>query len=225
MGYVKGCDITDLTKGKLRKIENGKLEIIDDLKDVLSYEVLSDMFAEAKVDYVNSDGKTIKDCPNSEILMLIKKIDKKKYILGLTVIKRIAGEPSDKKGLAKFFENSNDTLLEVKHFFADGFEKEKEYFDESVISHLKSSVGHGSALKADYQDKIITRAESKTIFGITISRTVFFIAMVIIWGLIFKNFAIGLCLALCFMGSFALITEKSLTKENGKSDNEEKAVE
>ena len=47
MGYVKGCDVTDLTKGKLRKIENGKLEIIDGLKDVLSYEVLSDMLAEA----------------------------------------------------------------------------------------------------------------------------------------------------------------------------------
>lgn len=222
MGYVKGCDVTDLTKGKLRKIENGKLEIIDGLKDVLSYEVLSDMLAEAKENYVDSDGKTISDCPNSEILVLIKKIDKKKYILGLTVIKRIAGAPSEKKGLAKLFEDSRDTLIETKRFFAEGFEKEQEYFDESVISHLRSSVGHGSAQKADYKDKIITRVESKTILGITISRTAFFIAMIIIWGLVFKNFALGLCLALCFMGSFALITEKSLTKENDKSDNEDK---
>ena len=101
MDYVKGCDIFCLSRFSLRRIESGKIEIIESLKDVLSYEVLRDMLAEAKKDFVNSNGKTIKDMPSAEIFVMTKKIDKKKYIIGLSCIKRIAGEPSEKTGIAR----------------------------------------------------------------------------------------------------------------------------
>ena len=93
MDYVKGCDINVLSKFYLKRIADGRIEIAENLRDVLSYEVLSDMLVEAKTSFVDSNGKTIKDMPSAEIFFMTKKIDKKKILIGLSVIKRIAGEP------------------------------------------------------------------------------------------------------------------------------------
>ena len=213
MDYVKGCDIFCLSRFSLRRIESGKIEIIESLKDVLSYEVLRDMLAEAKKDFVNSNGKTIKDMPSAEIFVMTKKIDKKKYIIGLSCIKRIAGEPSEKTGIARWFEESSDKAVEERRFFADGFVKEQEYFDHSMIDHFKNSVGSGQLKEAEYMDKVITRIKGRKVLGVFLSSTVLFIAMIIIWGLIFKNIGIGICFALCFVGSFAMVTTKSKTEE------------
>ena len=213
MDYVKGCDIICLSRFSLRRIESGKIEIIESLKDVLSYEVLRDMLAEAKKDFVNSNGKTIKDMPSAEIFVMTKKIDKKKYIIGLSCIKRIAGEPSEKTGIARWFEESSDKAVEERRFFADGFVKEQEYFDHSMIDHFKNSVGSGQLKEAEYMDKVITRIKGRKVLGVFLSSTALFIAMIIIWGLIFKNIGIGICFALCFVGSFAMVTTKSKTEE------------
>ena len=78
MDYVKGCDINTLSKFGLKRIANGKLKIIESLQDTLTYDSLSAMLTEAKTDFVNSDGKTIKDMPTAEIFYMTKKIDKKK---------------------------------------------------------------------------------------------------------------------------------------------------
>lgn len=213
MKYVKGCDINALSRFTLRGIENGKLEIIEGLKNELSYDVLSNMLAEAKTSFVNCEGKTIKDMPSAEIFIMTKKIDKKKYIIGLSYMKRIAGAPSEKTGVARWFEESRDKAIEEKRYFADGFENEEEYFDYSMIDHFKNSVGAGQLKEAEYKDKVVTRLKGKKVLGVFISSTIFFIAMAIIWGIIFKNIGIGICFALCFVGSFTMVTTRSKAEE------------
>ncbi|MBR4431016.1 MAG: hypothetical protein IKS75_06940 [Clostridiales bacterium] len=220
MNYVKGCDIFGLSKYSLNKIINGKVEVVDGLKNELSYEVLSNMLAEAKVDFVDCSGKTIKGMPSAEIFVMTKKIDKKKYIIGLSYIKRIAGEPSEKTGIARWFEESRDKAIEEKRYFADGFGKEEEYFDYSMIDHFKNSVGCGQLKEAEYRDKVVTRLKGKKVLGVFISSTMLFILMAIIWGLIFKNIGIGICFALCFVGSFAMVTTRSKTEEKDISKSE-----
>jgi len=213
MEYVKGCDIIGLSKYSLKKITEGRIEIAEGLRDVLSLEILSGLFEEAKTDFTDGNGKTIKGLPSGEIFVMTKKIDKKKYIIGVSCIKRIAGEPSGKKGIDSWFEGSRDKMIEDKRFFADGFEKEMAYFDHSMIDHFRNSVGFDQIGEAEYQDKIITKASGKKVLGIYFSSTALFITMIIVWGLIFKNFAIGLCFALCFIGSFTMVTNKAKSSE------------
>ena len=213
MDYVKGCDINVLSKYYLKRISEGRIEIAESLRNVLSYEVLSDMLAEAKVDFTDINGKVLKGMPTAEIFIMTKKIGKVKTIIGLSSIKRIAGAPSEKKGIEAWFESARDTKIEDKRFFAEGFEKEMAYFDQSMIEHFKSSVGSGQIKEAEYRDKIISRIKGKKVLGYYISSTALFIAMIIVWGLIFKNFAIGICFALCFVGSFTIVTNKTKTEE------------
>ena len=220
MDYVKGIDIFGLSRFNLKKIADGKIAIADGLRDVLSYDVLSNMLAEAKVDFVDGHGKTIKDLPNSEIFVMTKKIGKKKTIIGVSVIKRIAGEPSGKTGPASWFEASSDKAVEDKRFFADGFEKEMEAFDHYMLDHFKNSVGSGQIKEAEYGDKIISKAKGKKVLGYYLSSTAMFIAMAIIWGIIFKNFAIGICFALCFAGSLAVVTNMTKAEEKAPAEAE-----
>ena len=217
MAYVRGCDFYTLSRFNIKKIADGRIGIHENLKGI-SYEVLSDMLVEAKTPFTTGEGKTIKDMPQAEIFVMTKKIDKKKYIIGLSYIKRIAGGPSGKRGLEKLFEESTDKLVEEKRFFAEGFEKEEEYFDHIMIDHFRNSVGAGQAGAAEYQDKIITRVKTKKILGITISQTAFFILMIVIWGAIFKNLALGICFAICFVGSFTMITNKTKAEEKAISE-------
>ena len=91
MEYVRGTDIYTLSRFSLKRIAAGKIEIHESLRNVLSYEVLSNMLTEAKQSFVTADGKVIKDMPSAQIFVMTKKIDKKKYIIGLTEIRRIAG--------------------------------------------------------------------------------------------------------------------------------------
>ena len=217
MDYVKGCDIFGLSNFNLKRIANGKIEIEESLQNVLSYEVLSDMLAEAKVNFTDGNGKIIKGMPTAEIFVMTKKIDRKKYIIGVSVIKRIAGEPSGKTGPDAWFESSRDSVIEDKRFFAQGFEKEMDMFDQHMIEHFKSAVGSGQIREAEYQNKIISRAPGKKVLGIYLSSTAIFIAMIIVWGLIFKNFALGICFALCFTSCFAVVTNKTKSEEKDLS--------
>lgn len=213
MEYVRGTDINSLSKFFLKRVADGKIEIHESLRDELSYEILSDMLTEAKQGFVNEEGKLIKDMPQAEILVMTKKIDKKKYLIGLTEIRRFAGTPSDKTGIARWLEDSRDLLKEGRRFFAEGFEKEMAYFDHSVIDHLRNSVGSGQAHEAEYQDKIISRVKYKKVLGITVTRFALFITMLILWSVAFKNIALGICFAICFVGSFTMITNKSKSEE------------
>ena len=213
MEYVRGTDIYTLSRFSLKRIAAGKLEIHESLRSVLSYEILSGLLEEAKTDFVDANGKTIKDMPSAQIFVMTKKIDKKKYIIGLTEIKRIAGTPSDKTGIERWLEDSRDRLVEGRRFFAEGFEKEMEYFDHSMIDHFRNSVGSGQANEAEYQDKIVSRVKYKKVLGITVTRAALFIAMLILWSVVFKNVGLGLCFAICFIGSFTIVTNKSQSEE------------
>ena len=220
MEYVRGTDINALSKFWLKRVEDGRIEIHESLRSVLSYELLSNMLTEAKQSFVTADGKVIKDMPQAEILFMTKKINKKKYIIGLSEIKRVAGEPSTKKGIERWFEESTDKFVEGRRFFAEGLEKELAYFDHSMIEHLRNSVGSGQAGEAEYKDKLISRVKTKKILGITVTRTVLFIAMLILWGLAFKNLALGLCFAICFLGSFTIVTNKAMSEQKDLAQTE-----
>lgn len=220
MEYVRGTDINTLSKFWLKRVADGRIEIHESLRSVLSYELLSNMLTEAKQSFVTADGKVIKDMPQAEILFMTKKINKKKYIIGLSEIKRVAGEPSTKKGIERWFEESTDKFVEGRRFFAEGLEKELAYFDHSMIEHLRNSVGSGQAGEAEYKDKLISRVKTKKILGITVTRTVLFIAMLILWGLAFKNLALGLCFAICFLGSFTIVTNKAMSEQKDLAQTE-----
>ena len=47
MEYVRGTDIYTLSRFSLKRIANGKLEIHESLRSVLSYEILSGLLEEA----------------------------------------------------------------------------------------------------------------------------------------------------------------------------------
>ena len=82
-----------------------------------------------------------------------------------------------------------------------------------MIDHLRNSVGSGQAHEAEYQDKLISRVKYKKILGINITRFSLFIAMPILWNVVFKNVGLGLCFAICFVGSFTIVTNKSQSEE------------
>ena len=82
-----------------------------------------------------------------------------------------------------------------------------------MIEHFRNSIGSGQAKEAEYQDKIVSRVDSKKILGITVTKTAMFIAMMIIWGLAFKNLALGICFAICFVGGFTVVTNKAQTEQ------------
>ena len=215
MGYVKGCDVTILSKYMFKKFENGKLEIADELKEMLSLDQLREMLETTSKNFIDYSGKEVKGQPSEYIYVIFKKINKQKILLGLATIKRVAGEPSGKTGLAKMFESSRDSYISDEKIFAPGYEKEEEYFEESVIAHLKDSVGMGQVNTAEYGDKIIERTDKKEIAGgLVISRTIYFLSMWFLWGLIFHNWGLGLCFAFLFLSSFVMITSKAGTKEN-----------
>ena len=213
MEYIRGTDINTLSKFWLKRVADGRIEIHESLRDVLSYEVLSNMLTEAKQSFVTSESKVIKDMPQAEIYFMTKKINKKMYLIGLSEIRRIAGTPSDKKGIERWLEDSRDRFEEGRRFFAEGLDKELAYFDHSMIEHLRSSVGSGQAHEAEYQDKLISRVEYKKVLGINITRFALFIAMLILWSVVFKNVGLGLCFAICFIGSFTVVTNKSQSEE------------
>ena len=220
MDYVKGCDFYELSKYTLKNVANGKIGIAEGLKDELTYPALSSMLEKAKIDFVDGNGKTVKGMPSAEIFIMTKKIDKKKYIIGLSFNRRIAGTPSGKTGIEAWFEESRDKMVEESRVFAEGFEKEQAYFDHCMIDHLRNSVGSGQLLEAEYQDKIITRAKSKTILGITFTKAGLFITMIILWTFVFHNIALAFIFALCMVGSFTLITTKAKSEENDLVNNE-----
>ena len=53
MGYVKGCDVTVLSKYMFKKFENGKIEIADELKEMLSLEQLREMFETSRKNFID----------------------------------------------------------------------------------------------------------------------------------------------------------------------------
>lgn len=218
MGYVKGCDLSIVSKSIIKKIEEGKMIIAEELKAEMPVDKLKAMFEEASKNFVDITGSEKKGVPSGHVYIMTKKIDKQRVILGAASIKRIPGEQIEGSSLQKMFSESTDSYILGERFFASSYEKEEEYFDECVISHLRDAVGMGQVKTADYLDKIIEKAEKKNIGGVWIGRSAYFIGMWIIWGLALHNWGVGLCFAFMFLTSFTMITAKSKSKETAKED-------
>ena len=75
MEYVRGTDIYTLSRFSLKRLAAGKLEIHESLRSVLSYEILSGLLEEAKTDFVDANGKTIKDMPSALFFVTTMKND------------------------------------------------------------------------------------------------------------------------------------------------------
>ena len=216
MGYVKGCELTLLSKYVLKSMDKGKLLMADGLKDQLSSEELKQLFERASANFVNDEGKELKGVQAGVVYAMLKKIDKQKYLIGIAAMKRIDGGPTGKTGVAAWFAESTDTYVMQERFFAPDLPEEEIYFDECVLSNLKDTVSFGQVKEAEYLDKVVIKVEKQQIWGITFTRTAFFLLMLIVWGLIFKNFGLGLCFAFLFLTSFTMITSKTQVKEEVK---------
>ena len=225
MAYVKGCSFITLTDYILKKLDTGKIAIADGLKDVLPLMKLHDMVAAAKKNFVNYAGEEVKYTPSASVFALIKKIDKQKVLLGVAVAKRVPGEPTDKKGLEKLFAVSTDSCITDDIYFAEGFEAEEEYFDECMLSHYKDYVGMGQVKSADYRDKTVISSETKSFLGSPITKSAYFILMMIMWSIVFKNPGIGICFAFLFTSSFTMITAKAGAKDCSKDTSNEAGTE
>ncbi|MBO4864217.1 MAG: hypothetical protein J5517_07615 [Eubacterium sp.] len=225
MGYVKGCDITNLSGYVLKKFDNQKIMIADELSGILSLEHLKEMFEKTKEKYYNGNNEEVKGAPSGTIYVLYKKIDGVKYLLGAVFFRKMPGEAITKKGLAKVFANSTDRYVMEERYFAPGYEKEEEYFDESILSYLKDHVGMGQIKEGEYLDKMVVATDKKNFFGITIGKTLYFIFMLVVWAYVFKSVALGICFAFLFTSSFTMITARTKTKEESVPAGEDFPVE
>ena len=217
MGYVKGCELTLLSKYVLNKMDKGKLLMADGLKNQLSQDELKQLFERASANFVNDEGKELKGVQTGVVYAMLKKIDKQRYLIGIAVMKRIDGGPTGKTGIAAWFAETTDTYVMQERYFAPDLPEEEVYFDECVLNNLKEMVSFGQVKEAEYLDKVVVKVEKQKIWGITFTRTAFFLLMVIVWSLIFKNFGLGLCFAFIFLTSFTMITSKSNVKEEAKA--------
>lgn len=217
MGYVKGCELTILTKYVMKKFEKGKLLLADGLKEQLSLESLKQLTDWANANFINDEGTELKGVQTGIVYAMLKKIDKQKYVIGVAAMKRVDGGPTGKTGVAAWFAESTDTYVMRERYFVPDLSEEEAYFDECVLNQMKETVSFGQIKEAEYLDKVVIKVEKQNIMGITISRTAFFVLMIVVWSLIFKNIGIGICFAFIFLTSFTMITSKSKAKEETKA--------
>lgn len=221
MGYVKGCELTLLSKYVVNKLDKGKLQMADGLMAQLSAEDLKHLVERANANFVNDEGKEIKGVQAGLVYAMLKKTDKQKYVIGVTAMKRIDGGPTGKTGVAAWFADSTDSYVMQDRYFAPDLPEEETYFDESVLGNLKEMVSFGQVKEAEYLDKVVVRVEKQKILGITFTRAAFFLVMMIAWGMIFQNIGLGICFGFLFMTSFTMITSKAKAKEEIKALSED----
>lgn len=208
MAYVKNCAIDLLTKSVIKKLEQGKYLIEEGFQSKVSLSDLKDLLSMIKTDFVNADGKTEKGKESGQVLLMFKKIDKQKKLLGYAYFKRLPGEPTGKKGLEALFAGSQESYVCEKREFATGFKEEEEYFDESVIRHLKDVIGFGQVKEAEYIDKMLVIDNSKNNLKGIFGSAGMFVINLIIWSLVFHNIGIGICFAFCMTSASVIVVSK-----------------
>lgn len=213
MPYVKGCTIDLLTKYTMKKFEQGKYMIEEGFQSSVSLNDLKELLAIIKTDFVNANGKTEKGKESGQVLLMFKKIDKQKKLLGYAYFKRLPGEPSDKTGMQAWFEGTKESYVCEKRMFATGFEKEEEYFDESVIRHLKDVIGFGQVKEAEYFDKMLVIDNSKNNLKGLFGSVGMFVINMILWSLVFHNIGLGICFAFCMTSACVTVVSKKDVKE------------
>ena len=120
------------------------------------------------------------------------------------MVKRVPGMPSGKTGVAAWFESSQDSYVAEEKIFAPGYEAEEHYFDESILQNFKDYIGLGQIKEAEYFDKAVIMKKEKNFLGSTITRAAYFVLMLVIWSMVFKNIGLGIVFAFLFSSSFIM---------------------
>lgn len=104
----------------------------EEIKDKLSVEKLRDLLDEALKDFVDYSGAVKHGVNSGRIFILLKKIEKQKTLLGISVVKRVQGMPSGKTGFAAWFESSPDSYVAEEKIFAPGYEAEEQFYYDYI---------------------------------------------------------------------------------------------
>ena len=215
MAHVKGCDISLLPEKKVRQAD-----FAEGFEAAVPVEQLRAEILALHRPFTDAEGRLKKYTPSGLAYGLYKKIDKKKRLIAVALIRRVARKKEKAKGLNALFSNSNDQYV-LEHFYQlPGFEEEAAWFDEAVLGDMRQAVGYGQVKEVLWGDRLVQRAEKKKIGAHYVSAGTFFVAMLVVWGLVFDNFGVGLCYALLFMSSFTMITSRTKAETVKKEDGE-----
>ena len=121
----KGCSFTQITKYVLKR------ENFDSFEVLLPKDELVAKMSEVLTPFIDSSGK--KSYHDAGIVYaLYKKVQKKKELIGIAILKRVAGQSEKKKGLEAIFANSPDTYELTDKFFLPDHKEDEEFFDETL---------------------------------------------------------------------------------------------
>ncbi len=200
----KGCSFTQITKYVLKR------ENFDAFEVLLPKDELTAKISEALTPFIGADGKkTYHDA--GIVYAMYKKVEKKKILIAIAIIKRVAGVAEQKKGLEALFANSPDTYELTEKFIVPDFREDEEFFDEMILAHLEDVVGAGQAKEATFGDTRIYVKEGVKGVSQTLYNLLVFAGMAFLWGTVFNSIALGLCFGLCFSTCFNLTTARAKT--------------
>ena len=200
----KGCSFTQISKYVLKR------ESFDSFEALLPKEELMAKMQEVLTPFVDSNGKkTYHDA--GIVYAMYKKVAKKKELIAIAILRRIAGEPEQKKGLEALFANSPDTYELTDKFILPEYKEDEEFFDEIVLSHLEDLVGAGQAKEAYFEDTRIFVKEGIKGMSQVIYNLLIFAGMACLWGTVFKSVALGICFGVCFSSCFGMTTARAKT--------------
>ncbi len=200
----KGCSFTQISKYVLKR------ENFDSFEALLPKDELIAKMNEVLTPFIDQSGKkTYHDA--GIIYAMYKKVAKNKELIAIAILKRVAGEPEEKKGLEKIFENSVDIYELTDKFVLPEYKEDEEFFDETVLSHLEDIVGCGQAKEAYFEDTRIYVKERVKGISQALYSLLIFAGFACLWGTIMHSVALGLCFGACFSTCFGLTTARSKT--------------
>ena len=200
----KGCSFTQITKYVLKK------ENFDGFEVLLPKDELIAKMNEVLAPFIDQSGK--KSYHDAGIVYaMYKKVEKKKELIAIAILKRVAGEPEQKKGLEALFANSDDSYELTDKYILPAFKEDEDFFNEMVLSHLEDLVGCGQAKEAYFEDTRIYAKERVKGISQGLYSLLVFAGFAFLWGSIFHSVALGLCFGACFSTCFGLTTARAKT--------------
>ncbi len=209
----KGCSFTQISKYVLKRENFEAFDVLLPEKELIA------KMREALTPFIDyNGGKSYHDA--GIVYAMYKKVEKKKHLMAIAIVKRVAGKPIKRKGLEVIFANSEDTYELTDKFILPEFQEDEEFFDEMVISHLEDIVGAGQAKEATFGDTRIFVKEGVKGMSQALYNLLIFAGMSLLWGYIFHNIGLGLCFGCCFSTCFHLTTARAKTDKDQISRNE-----
>lgn len=223
-GYIKGYDISDISKRKAKKEGFGL-----SLNSIVSNEVLRNDVLEA----IKNGGKVYGLYKKKEMIACYvftkEKVDSAEINqptidLNKENMSKIIQGKTDEVST----ENSNEVLkdkettvlkLSGKYILPQHADVTQE-FEKTLLAELKEYVVMGEIKAVIWEENILVATQIKVGALGTISGIGFGISIGFLFGLIFDNIAIGICLGMLWAMSFGtLFRTINSNTENKKSDN------